>query len=184
MDEPAPDVQATEHRAGFLTRVFPPAPPLPGKPDPLRGFDPAGPMRPVRERVFLLRANPWAWIPTGIVAFLGFYASFPYQGSILSLIATFAQFGALIAAGWFGWQRPTLYGTAAGVLGGLLTTLFVVIGFLQIGADPESLGGPGSIVANGVITILYQAAFGFLGGWYGGYLRRRQAQVRATVRRR
>jgi hypothetical protein len=31
---------------------------------------------------------------------------------------------------------------------------------------------------------IYQAGLGFLGGWYGGYLRRRQTQMGATDTRR
>ena len=182
--EDEPQAAEPERRGGLLSRIFPPAPPLHDKPDPLRGFDPAGSMRPVRERAFLLRANVWAWVPTGIVAFLGFYGSFFYRDSIFALIATFVQFGALIAAGWFGWQRPTLYGVAAGVLSGVLTTIIVFIEFAQSGAGPDAFGGPAVVAADGVVTILYQAAFGFLGGWYGGYLRRRQAQVNRDLRSR
>ena len=175
---------AGERRGGFLTRIFPPAPALSGRPDPLRDFDPSGRLRPVRERLFLLRQNLLAWIPTGIVAFIGFYASFFYGGSILGLVATFAQFGALIAAGWFGWQRPTLYGTAAGALSGLVTALLVLVDFVRLGAPPETFGGPLEIGVNSVVTVLYQMAFGFLGGWYGGYLRRRQHQLSRETRRR
>jgi hypothetical protein len=175
---------AAEGRGGFLTRIFPPAPPLPGRPDPLRGFDPDGPLRPVRERLFLLRRNPLAWIPTGFVAFLAFYASFFYQGNFLGLVATFAQFGALIAAGWFGWQRPTLYGTAAGALSGVATAVIVLVDFVRIGVPPETFGTPAEVALNFVITVLYQTAFGFLGGWYGGYLRRRQNQLSTEARRR
>ena len=70
--------RATRRRpsaAAFLTRIFPPAPPLPGRPDPLAGFDRSGPLRPVRERLFLLRSNLLAWVVPGIVAFFGFIAS-------------------------------------------------------------------------------------------------------------
>lgn len=183
-DDEVADERPTDRRGGFLTRIFPPAPPLPGRPDPLHDFDPDGPLRPVRERLFLLRRNPLAWIPTGIVAFLAFYASFFYRGNFLGLIATFAQFGALIAAGWFGWQRPTLYGTAAGALSGLATALLVLVDFLRLGVSPEAFGTPMEVALNFVITVLYQTAFGFLGGWYGGYLRRRQNQLSSEARRR
>ena len=178
------DEPATERRGGLLTRIFPPAPQLPGRPDPLRDFDPEAPLRPVRERLFLLRRNLLAWIPAGVIAFLGFYASFFYRGNIVGLIATFAQFGALIAAGWFGWQRPTLYGTAAGALSGVVTALLVLVDFVRLGAPPETFGSPAAVAVNAVITVLYQMAFGFLGGWYGGYLRRRQSQLSTQARNR
>jgi hypothetical protein len=183
-EDEVPDEPSTGRSGGFLTRIFPPAPALAGRPDPLRDFDAEGPLRPVRERLFLLRRNLLAWIPTGIIAFLGFYASFFYQGSILGLVATFAQFGALIAAGWFGWQRPTLYGTAAGALSGVVTALLVFVDFVRLGAAPDTFGGPAEILGSSLATVLYQMAFGFLGGWYGGYLRRRQSQLSTEARRR
>jgi len=41
---------------------------------------------------------------------------------------------------------------------------------------PERFGtGEGATYL--VFTGIYQAALGFLGGWYGGYLRRRQTQL-------
>lgn len=179
-DEPA---EEPRQRRGFLHRIFPPAPPLPNRPDPLAGFDPAGPMRPVRERLFLLRRNLMAWVPTGFVAFIGLYASFFYAASIIGMLATFVQFGALIAAGWVGWQRPTLHGAAAGTISGVLTGALVLLDFARIGAPPEAFGGPGAVVGQTILTVVYQGAFGFLGGWYGGYLRRRQAHVSSTTRR-
>jgi len=179
----APATDETERGGGFLRRIFPPAPPLPGRHDPLAGFDPDGPMRPLRERLFLLRRSPVPWIVTGLVAAIGLYASFFYQANLIGTLATFIQFGALIAAGWFGWQRPTLFGTAAGVLSGVLTAGLVLIGFASIGAPPETFG-TGAVLGQAVLTVAYQAAFGFLGGWYGGYLRRRQAQLSRTQRSR
>ena len=104
-------------RGGFLGRLFPPAPPLPNKPPPLAGFDESGPLRPIRVRAFLLRRNLAAWVATGLVAAVGYYASVRLgPADPLSLVGTFVLFGALIAAGWFGWQRPALYGTAAAIL--------------------------------------------------------------------
>lgn len=183
-DDEQADEAPTEHRESLLRRIFPPAPPLPDRPDPLAGFDPDGPMAPVRLRVFLLRRNLLAWLLPGALSFLGLYASFFYGGSAIGLVATFVQFGALIAAGWFGWQRPTLYGAAAGTLGGILTATLVLMDFARLGLAPDDIGGPGTIVVQTVLTVAWQAAFGFLGGWYGGYLRRRQAQVNRDLRRR
>lgn len=179
-----PDTTTAGRGGGFLSRIFPPAPPLPNKPDPLAGFDPNGPMRPVRERFFLLRSNLPAWLATGIVAFIGVYASIRYEGDPLGLVATFVQFGALIAAGWFGWQRPALYGAAAGALSGVLLTMFVLIDYLNLGAGPEILNDPTTVLSETLVTIAYLTAFGFLGGWYGGYLRRRQTHLSGERRRR
>jgi hypothetical protein len=169
---------------GFLTRLFPPAPPLPNRPDPLAGFDPAGPMRPIRERLFLLRSNLLAWVLPGIVAFFGFFASIFYRQGFLGLIGTFLLFGALIAAGWFGWQRPTLFGTAAALVSFILSAAFILWTFASQGVGPDTFGTPGQVVIELFLQAAYQAGLGFLGGWYGGYLRRRQTQLSSQVRRR
>ena len=50
---------------------------------PLAGFDPSGPLRPIRERAYLLRQNLLAWLGTGLIAFLGFFASFYYAADLL-----------------------------------------------------------------------------------------------------
>lgn len=182
-EEPQAAEAEPEPRPGLLTRLFPPAPPLPNRPDPLAGFDPSGPLRPVRERAFLLRSNLAAWLLPGILAFVGYMASLFYQASILGLIGTFLLFGSLIAAGWFGWQRPTLYGTAASLVSYVLVTSLILVQLGQMGADVETLG-PERVIPDLVLRALYQAGLGFLGGWYGGYLRRRQTHMAATERRR
>ncbi len=169
---------------GILGRFFPKAPPLPGRPDPLAGFDESGPLRPIRVRAFLLRRNLLAWVVTGVIAFFGYIASAFYGNNILGLIGTFVLFGSLIAAGWFGWQRPTLFGTAAGLLGFLLASAFILFWFLQAGVAPGDFGTPADVISQLTIQGLYQAGLGFLGGWYGGYLRRRQTQLSADTRRR
>ena len=180
-DEPA-DAVETPPRRGFLGRIFPPAPPLPGRPDPLAGFDSSGPLRPVRERIYLLRQNLPAWLLTGLVAFIGFFGSFVFATSVLGLVGTFLLFGSLIAAGWIGWQRPTLYGTAAALLSFLVTAAWI---FYELSRTPvaEALP-PGAVIADLTLRGLYQAGLGFLGGWYGGYLRRRQTQLNADTKRR
>jgi hypothetical protein len=172
---------------GFLGRLFPPAPPLPNRPPPLAGFDESGPLRPLRLRAFLLRTNLAAWVVPGLVAGAGFFGSIYFgQDATLSLISTFVLFGALIAAGWFGWQRPHLYGTGAGILGYLLAVAALVGSSAMIGVTPEAFG-TGPFITSLIIQGIYQAALGFLGGWYGGYLRRRQTQLsgeRARASRR
>jgi hypothetical protein len=180
-EEPA---VAGAKRPNLLQRLFPPAPALPGRPDPLAGFDPSGPLRPVRERLFLLRRNLVAWLALGVIAFVGFYASFFYASTVLGLIGTFVLFGALIAAGWFGWQRPTLYGTAAALVSFFLACALILFFFSQQGVTPEAFGEPSQVVTQLTLQAAYQAGLGFLGGWYGGYLRRRQTQLSAETKRR
>ena len=185
-EEPANEVDEAPARTGggFLSRLFPPAPPLPDMPDPLDGFDREGPLRPIRERLFLLRRNPVVWLGTGLLAFVGFLASAFYQGGFLGLIGTFVLFGALVAAGWFGWQRPTLYGTAAAITGYLLSAVLITYSFASRGAGPDTFGTPAQFATRLLVDGTIQAGLGLLGGWYGGYLRRRQTQLSGENRRR
>jgi hypothetical protein len=183
-DEPEPEPAPPGRGGGLLSRVFPPAPPLPDRPDPLAGFDRSGPTGPIRERIFLLRRNLVAWIVPGVVAFVGFLASIFYGQGLLGLLGTFVLFGALVAAGWFGWQRPTLYGTAASILGYLLSAGLILYFFDSMGAPPETFVTPGQLGTRLLVDGFIQAGLGFLGGWYGGYLRRRQTQLASQTRRR
>src|SRR3990170_1089060 len=139
-ETPEPEPAATGRRGGFLQRLFPPAPPLPNKPDPLAGFDPSGALRPVRERVFLLRHNLLAWVVPGVLAFLGYLASVFYGSSLLGLVGTFLLFGSLIAAGWFGWQRPALFGTAASLLSYVMFVALALVQLGQAGVGPDTFG--------------------------------------------
>jgi len=184
---PEDDIEEVEPEAaprrGVLQRLFPPAPPLPNRPDPLAGFDPSRPLRPVRERLFLLRRNPMAWVLPGVAAFVGYLASVFYGNSILGLLGTFVLFGALIAAGWFGWQRPTLFGTSASLLSYVLVTALILVQLGQMGVGPDTLG-PERVLPDLTLRAVYQAGLGFLGGWYGGYLRRRQTQLSSDAKRR
>lgn len=166
---------------GFLRRLFPAVPPLPGKPDPWAGFEPSGPLRPVRERLFLLRSNWMAWLPTGVLAIVGYLAYRFYAQGLFGLLGMFIMFGALIAAGWYGWQRPTLYGTAAGIFSFLIVAVFIVLSLTAEGAGPDVL--PAQWATTLLFEGLYQAGLGFIGGWYGGYLRRRQAQLSTQTRK-
>jgi hypothetical protein len=183
-EEPVDVEEEASSRGGFLGRIFPAAPPLPGMPDPLAGFDHSGPLRPVRERFFLLRQSPLIWILGGIVVFFGVIAQRSWGTEIYGLIGTVALFGGLIAAGWYGWRRPTLYGVAAALLGWALASAFVLYWFAAQGAPPGVVVTGTSVATRLVIDALYQAGLGFLGGWYGGYLRRRQAQLSAQAGRR
>lgn len=169
---------------GILSRIFPPAPPLPGRPDPLAGFDRTGPLRPIRERIFLLRSNLIAWVIPGVLAFVGFLASIFYSQGLLGLLGTLVLFGSLVAAGWYGWQRPTLYGTAASVLGYLFSAGLILYSFASQGAGVDTFGTPASVAVRLLTDGVIQAGLGFLGGWYGGYLRRRQTQLSGQAQRR
>ena len=162
-------------RPGFLQRLFPPAPPLPGKPDPLAGFTYQGRLRPVVANLWLLRRNPLSWTIPGLVWAAGFALAGPDYG----FLATMFSYAALIAAGWFGWQRPALYGASAAFVG---YVLFVAIAFVffeaRFGVNPVTeIASPIEAVASlGVQGALY-VLIGLVSGWYGGYLRRRQADV-------
>jgi hypothetical protein len=183
--EPEQEPESQRPSGGFLSRIFPPAPPLPDKPNPLAGFDESGPMRPIRERLFLLRSNPLPWLVGGLLAFVGFLASIFYSQGLLGLVGTFLLFGALVGAGWYGWQRPTLFGTAAGIVGYALSAGLILYTFASQGAGPDTFETtPGQFALRTVTDGLIQAGLGFLGGWYGGYLRRRQTQISGQVRRR
>jgi hypothetical protein len=181
-EEEAEEPEPQRRGGGIFTRMFPPAPPLPGRPNPLAGYTGGGQLRFVGERVYLLRANLLAWIVPGIAAFVGYIGSLSYGNNLIGLIGTFTLFGSLIAAGWFGWQRPTLFGTAAAIVAFVLASAIVLLSFARLGVGPDTFG----VAAIGQLFIqaLYLSGLGFLGGWYGGYLRRRQAQLSADQRGR
>lgn len=170
-------------RGSFMSRMFPPAPALPNRPDPLAGYTGSGPLRPIGVRLYLLRRNLLAWVLPGVGASIGYIASLSYGAeNVLGLVGTFILFGSLIAAGWFGWQRPTLFGTGAGIVGFVVASAVVLLSFAGRGVGPETFG----IGAIGQLFVqaLYLSGLGFIGGWYGGYLRRRQTQLSADQRSR
>jgi hypothetical protein len=178
-DEPTDAEPAQE--GGILRRLFPAVPALPGRGDPLAGFDRSGPLRPIRERIFLLRRNPLAWVLPGLLAVVGYIAYRFYAQGLFGLLGMFVMFGALIGAGWYGWQRPTLYGTAAGILSFVVVAIFVVISLSAEGAPATEFAGPWATTL--LFEGIYQTGLGFIGGWYGGYLRRRQAHLAAETKR-
>ncbi len=121
----------------FLNRLFPPAPPLPGKGDPMRGFTYSGPLRGVVGGLYLLSRNPLPWILGGMLWAAG---QLFRSDSIVGIVALFVSFAGLIGAGWLGWQRPWLFGLAAGVVGWL-----VLIGaFVGLSATLPSITGSAS----------------------------------------
>lgn len=180
-DEEA-EAEAAPPRTGFLSRVFPRAGPLPGKPDPLAGFSNTGALRPIAVRIYLLRANPLAWLAPGAVWAAARILDPPPQG----LFGLPLSFLALGVAGWFGWQRPTLYGTAAAVLGYLISLAVAFSFFVSQGVAPSTFGETTQLLGELVLLGATEAGIGFLTGWYGGYLRRRSAETNRArpVRRR
>lgn len=178
--EPPADEPEPERRPSLLARLFPPAPPLPNRPDPLEKFDRTAPLAVIREPLHLLRRNPLAWMLPSLACFVGYFLSLQGGRNALSLLGTFLTFGSIIAAGWFGWQRPALFGTVTALIGyGLLLTV-VAATLVTLGAeDALALTTPVQIV----VGLSLQAILGLIGGWYGGYLRRRQAHVTAEARR-
>jgi hypothetical protein len=170
--------RATAPTGGFLTRLFPAAPPLPGKPEPLAGFTYTGPLRGLVSGLYLLARNPRAWVVPAViwtVAELMFRLGIP--DALLGTIASLIAFGALIAAGWIGWQRPWAFGLAAAVLG---VTLFT--GILGTAAVLARVPGASGAYIGLASQELLQLAFGALAGWYGGYLRRRLAAAPSQAR--
>jgi hypothetical protein len=196
-EAPSDESQARPAPAGgLLSRLFPAAPPLPDKPDPLAGFNYQGPFRSVVAGLYLLANHPRAWVPMGIAwgaaqvaAFvnlntaLGFgnvYQKVPPNYQLVDTVILILGAFAVLAAGWIGWQRPWLFGLAAVVLGTLLQATFVVLL-----PNVSAIAPTGVSVLFLVLTLnnLPQWLFGAFLGWYGGYLRRRMAVTQPQPQR-
>jgi hypothetical protein len=158
----------------FLTRLFPPAPPLPGKGDPLAGFTYTGRFRGIVSSAWLLFRHPLPWgIAAACWALLQYGLLLTGSQSVISFALTLGQYALLIGAGWFGWWRPWLFGLAAG-LGGTLV-LGLIVGLQSI---VEGAGVGGLILAILTTFVAWGVLFSLVGafaGFYGGYLRRRMA---------
>jgi hypothetical protein len=188
--EDAPAGQRPGLGSGLLGRLFPPAPPLPGRADPLAAFDYQGPFRSVAAAGYLVGRNPRAWLLPGLawavaqtVAYLSLlmaavysrqFDSSPPSYSLLEIATLLVSVFAVIAAGWLGWQRPWLFGLAAVVAGTFIQALALA---LLISPSPLPGTEPASIFASVTLNQILQLqwALGALIGWYGGYLRRRMA---------
>jgi hypothetical protein len=204
-EDEEPETAAPARRAGtpLLQRFFPPAPPLPGKSEPLRGFTYAGRFSFVVSSLWLIPRNLIAGVGMGAVWAISYLLSVQLAGSLPGTIAAFVSFGALVAAGWLGWQRPWLYGFVAAVVGYLIYAGYVV--YTAVTAPALSLGslldqpfvpqaaldlsgglkhflqGPAGPSVGLIAQFLaangaMQAGIGALAGFYGGYLRRRLAE--------
>jgi hypothetical protein len=174
--DPAPVEPATAGRGAFLSRLFPPAPPLPGKPDPLAGFGFTGPLRGVVASFYLLGRHPLNWVAPGLIWAL---ARLVTDNSLIGVFASLISFGALIGAGWIGWQRPWLFGLAASIVGMLI---FAGIGTVLLAGRPNVPFTGGQLFLGLLYQEGFQPFFGALAGWYGGYLRRRIAATPAQAR--
>jgi len=158
----------------FFQRLFPPAAPLPGKGDPFAGFSYTGRFRPLVASLWLLRRNPFAGVGMGILWAGTYILVSQYPSSFLGSIASFVSFGALVAAGWIGWQRPWFFGLAAATIGYLLYTPYFIyaVATASATATPVTASQVALVlVTNGIVQI----GIGALAGFYGGYLRRRLA---------
>ena len=174
-DEPEPPPRQT-----FLSRLIPPAPPLPGKDDPLAGFTYEGRLRPVVAGLYLLSRNPLAWvIPALIWIAAQEIVRLPgFANETVALIGSIGQYAALIAAGWVGWQRPWLFGAVAGALAVLGWIVFDFV-LLALHVVQFPIGGIGDIVQSVLAEMIIYGAIGAVAGWYGGYLRRRLSDQRS-----
>jgi hypothetical protein len=191
-DEEEPAAGSTTARpgppAGLLGRLFPTAPPLPNKPDPLAGFRYQGPFRSAVAGLYLIGNHPRAWlllaIPWAAAQTLAYLS--PPSYSPIQITTVLVSVFAVIAAGWLGWEKPWLFGLAAVVAGTLIEAVLLA---LLIGPLPIEGSTGWMQIFLGVIVfqiVQLQWALGAMIGWYGGYLRRRMAvtQVPSQGRRR
>jgi hypothetical protein len=165
---------------GILARMFPPAAPLPGKPDPMAGFSYDGPFASVVSSLWLLGRAPLVWLGFGVMWAIAYLATNALGGTLLGTIASLLTFGSLVASGWFGWRRPWAFGAAAGATGQFLYAAFLGVTAAS-GADIDGPGRTiplGQAIASLVTSGIFMIAIGALAGFYGGYLRRRLAEPR------
>lgn len=187
-DDEVDEAPVRRSSAPLFSRLFPPAAPLPGKGDPFAGFTYSGRLRPLVASLWLIRRNLFAGVGMGILWAGTYILVSQYPSSLFGSIASFVSFGALVAAGWIGWQRPWFYGLAAATIGYLLYTPYFIYAVATAAATATPVTGSQValvLVTNGIVQI----GIGALAGFYGGYLRRRLAdpatrQAAASRRRR
>jgi hypothetical protein len=92
--------------------------------------------------------------------------------NLVAFAITLGQYGLLIGAGWFGWQRPWLFGAAAGVIGVVIHALIAGIVTIQAG---EGATAAISVIGSLTALVFLYGLVGAFAGFYGGYLRRRMA---------
>ena len=182
---------------GLFGRLFPPAPPLPGKPDPLAGFTYTGPLRSVVAGLYVLALNPRGWLMPGIawavaqtVSYLNLltaasythiYNATPPGYGLIEIVTLLSTVVAVVAAGWIGWQRPWLFGLAASIAGTLIQATILGLAIDPVPYQNATFGSVfTAITVNQILQL--QWALGALIGWYGGYLRRRMTVTAPTPR--
>ncbi len=164
---------ATAPATGLLGRIFPPAPLLPGKGDPLKGFTYQGRFRGIVAGAWLLAHHPLAWGAPAVgwaVLQLGLFLV--SRQNIAAFAITLAQYALLIGAGWVGWWRPWLFGAAAGVVGTLVYS--GIAGIVTFQSGQGGVAAATLAVSLSALIALY-GLVGAFAGFYGGYLRRRMA---------
>jgi hypothetical protein len=185
-EAPEPDeITAPEPGArppNLLARFFPPAPPLPGKGDPLAGFGYRGRGQGVVSGAWLLLKHPLPWgAPGAGWGVLQIMLLLVARENLLAFAITFAQYALLIAAGWVGWWRPWLFGVAAGVFGVIFHATLAAVVTLQAG---ESLAVALTVLGSLSALLILYGLVGALAGFYGGYLRRRMATPAQPARKK
>ncbi len=185
-EEEVSDAPGRERAPSLFGRLFPPAAPLPGKPDAMSGFTYTGRLRPLVASLWLIRRNPIAGIAMGALWAIAYVITIQYGRELIGTISSFISFGSLVAAGWIGWQRPWLYGLVAALVGYVMYSGWVA--YILLNTTPRPTSEETSQIALGLLfNGLLQTAIGALAGFYGGYLRRRLADPstrRAAAARR
>jgi hypothetical protein len=198
-EEEAADDRAparTPTSGGLLGRLFPAAPPLPNKPDPLARFNYNGPFQSAAAGLYLVANHPRAWAPMAIAwavtqtfaalnrtagaAFVAHFGTLPPNYALIDTIIQIVGATAILAAGWFGWPRPWLFGAAAVVGGTLIRATFEV--FLPT-TSARGIGDAATLFLALILDSLPLVLFGAFLGWYGGYLRRRMAVAQPPPQR-
>ena len=184
-DEATADDGATARSpaaGGMFSRLFPAAPPLPNRPDPLAGFTYDGPFRSAVAALWLVANNPRAWLLPAIPWACAQTLALLLQDGTVQIVAVMVSVFSLIAAGWIGWQRPWLFGLAATIAGTLLQGTFFALLPTPQGVTPDPLGALLQVVAVQIAQL--QWILGAFIGWYGGYLRRRMVSTTPQIDRR
>jgi hypothetical protein len=184
-EDPPPDARpqaATARPPGLLGRLFPAAPPLPGKGDPLAGFTYKGRFRGLVAGAWLLARHPLPWgVAAAGWAILQLGLLLTARDNLLAFVITLGQYTLLIGAGWIGWWRPWLFGATAGVVGVVLHAAIAGLITIQSG---EGLTAAVAVIGSLVALVALYGLVGAFAGFYGGYLRRRMAIPNAPAKNR
>jgi len=183
-DEPpdATEPAARTRPPGLFGRLFPAAPPLPGKGDPLAGFTHKGRFRGIVSGAWLLARHPLPWgVAAAGWAILQLALLVTARQNLVAFAITLGQYALLIGAGWVGWWRPWLFGVTAGVVGVVIHA--VIAGLITVRAG-EGLTAALAVIGSLVALVALYGMVGAFAGFYGGYLRRRMATPAAPAKRR